>query len=136
MLLTFVGASSGTLAVQFLPSDWLQQVIPVLLIGFAFYFLLSPRIGDENAEQRLSLPLFGLIAGLGIGFYDGFFGPGTGTFFAAAFVLLLGFNLRSATAGTKLLNLTSNLLDIWPIFEAFQTRYVAGAMLVDAEKNG
>ena len=44
-----------------------------------------------------------------MGFYDGFFGPGTGTFFAAGFVLLLGYNLRRATAGTKVLNFTSNI---------------------------
>jgi uncharacterized membrane protein YfcA len=44
-----------------------------------------------------------------VGFYDGFFGPGTGTFFAMGYVALLGYNLRRATAHTKLLNFTSNL---------------------------
>jgi uncharacterized membrane protein YfcA len=53
--------------------------------------------------------MFGLLVGVGIGFYDGFFGPGTGSFFALAFVALLGYDLRRATAGTKLLNFASNL---------------------------
>ncbi len=44
-----------------------------------------------------------------IGFYDGFFGPGTGSFFAIAFVTLRGFELRRATASTKVLNFTSNV---------------------------
>ena len=44
-----------------------------------------------------------------MGFYDGFFGPGTGSFFAIAFVALAGFNLAKATAHSKLLNFTSNL---------------------------
>jgi hypothetical protein len=47
--------------------------------------------------------------GTAVGFYDGFFGPGTGTFFAIGYVALLGFNLRRATAHAKLLNFTSNL---------------------------
>jgi uncharacterized protein len=50
-----------------------------------------------------------MTVGLGVGFYDGFFGPGTGTFFAMGYVALLGYNLRRATAHTKLLNFTSNL---------------------------
>jgi len=112
VMMTFVGAAAGTLSVQYLASAWLEQIVPVLLIGFALYFLFSPRIGDEDAHQRLQLGAFGVLIGFGVGFYDGFFGPGTGTFFAAGFVLLLGYNLRRATAGTKLLNFTSNIASL------------------------
>ena len=112
IICTFAGSAAGTLAVQHLASDWLEQIVPLLLIGFALYFLFSPRIGDRDARQHLHENLFGLSIGLGVGFYDGFFGPGTGTFFAAAFVLLLGYNLRRATAGTKLLNFTSNIASL------------------------
>jgi uncharacterized membrane protein YfcA len=52
---------------------------------------------------------FDVIFGLGIGFYDGFFGPGTGTFWTMAFVLGLGFNLTRATGYTKVVNFASNL---------------------------
>lgn len=112
ILMTFIGSASGTLAVQRLGSELLEQVVPVLLIAFALYFLFSPRIGDQDAQHRISHGLFGLLAGFGLGFYDGFFGPGTGSFFAAAFVLLLGYNLRRATAGTKVLNFTSNIASL------------------------
>jgi uncharacterized membrane protein YfcA len=112
ILLTFVGSAVGTLAVQRLGSDLLQELVPLLLIGFALYFLFSPRIGDTDAQHRIGHTLFGFTAGFAIGFYDGFFGPGTGSFFAAAFVLLLGYNLRRATAGTKVLNATSNLASL------------------------
>jgi hypothetical protein len=47
-----------------------------------------------------------------VGYYDGFFGPGTGSFFAVGFVLLLGWNLSRATGGTKLLNFTSNIASL------------------------
>jgi hypothetical protein len=52
---------------------------------------------------------FDLVFGLGLGFYDGFFGPGTGTFWAMAYMLGLGFNLTRATAYTKVMNFASNL---------------------------
>jgi hypothetical protein len=55
---------------------------------------------------------FTLSAAPAIGFYDGFFGPGTGSFFAIALVALLGYNLTKATAHTKLLNLTSNIASL------------------------
>jgi uncharacterized protein len=112
ILMTFVGSAAGTLAVQELGSDLLRDVVPSLLIAFALYFLFSPRIGDQDAHHRISHGLFGLLIGFGVGFYDGFFGPGTGSFFAAAFVVLLGYNLRRATAATKILNFTSNIASL------------------------
>ncbi|HBG95806.1 MAG TPA: hypothetical protein DDY14_10925 [Chromatiaceae bacterium] len=106
---TFAGASAGAIAVHFLATDVLSRLVPLLLIGFALYFLFSPRVADIDARQRIGHRAFGLLIGTGVGFYDGFFGPGTGTFFAIGYVALLGYNLRSATAHAKLLNFTSNL---------------------------
>lgn len=112
VVMTFGGAAAGTVSVQYLPGQLLEPLIPVLLIGFALYFLFSPRVGDADARQRIGLPLFAVMIGFGIGFYDGFFGPGTGSFFALGFVLLLGWNLPRATGGTKLLNFTSNIASL------------------------
>ena len=136
---SFLGAAIGSLGVQQLHPGLLQHLIPLLLIGFALYFLISPRVGDADAHQRIGLPLFALSAGFGIGFYDGFFGPGTGTFFAMAFVALLGYNLRRATAHAKLLNFTSNLAAlvffliggklVWTIGLCMAAGQVAGAWL-------
>lgn len=112
ILLTFAGSATGTEAVRHLGSERLEAIVPILLIAFALYFLLSPRIGDRDAHHRIGHGLFALLIGFSVGFYDGFFGPGTGTFFAAAFVLLLGYNLRRATAGTKVLNFTSNIASL------------------------
>lgn len=106
---TFFGAALGALLVQQIDSAALQRLIPALLIGFALYFLFSPRVSDLDSHQRLGTPAFALTVGFGVGFYDGLFGPGTGTFFAMGYVALLGYNLRRATAHTKLLNFTSNL---------------------------
>jgi uncharacterized membrane protein YfcA len=139
VVLTFLGAAAGTLSVQYLSSALLEQLIPLLLIGFAGYFLFSPRVGDADAQQRIGLPAFGVLIGFGVGFYDGFFGPGTGSFFALGFVLLLGWNLRRATGGTKLLNFTSNIASLlffalgghvlWSLGLAMGLAQVAGAWL-------
>jgi uncharacterized membrane protein YfcA len=112
VLLTFIGSACGTVAVRHLGSELLERLVPTLLIAFALYFLFSPRIGDQDAQHRIGHAMFGLLIGFTVGFYDGFFGPGTGSFFAAAFVLLLGYNLRRATAGTKVLNFTSNIASL------------------------
>lgn len=139
ILLTFVGSAVGTQAVRLLGSERLESVVPVLLIAFAFYFLFSPRIGDADAQHRIGHTLFGFVIGFSVGFYDGFFGPGTGTFFAAAFVLLLGYNLRRATAGTKVLNFTSNVASliffamagevVWKVGLPMGVAQIAGAWL-------
>lgn len=109
IILTFCGSGCGTLLVQQLDPSFLSAIIPFLLIGFALYFIFSPRVGDEDCQRRLGPVAFALGLALPVGFYDGFFGPGTGSFFAVGFIALAGFNLAKATAHSKLLNATSNL---------------------------
>jgi uncharacterized membrane protein YfcA len=95
-----------------LSTDLLQTLVPVLLIGFALYFLLSPRVSDRDAAGRMGPLAFALLIAPLVGAYDGFFGPGTGSFFMLAYVALLGYNLRRATAHTKVLNFTSNVASL------------------------
>jgi uncharacterized membrane protein YfcA len=64
-----------------------------------------------------------------LGFYDGFFGPGTGTFWTMAFVLGLGFNLTRATAHTKAVNFSSNICSLLVFALAGQVNYVAGTAM-------
>jgi len=108
-VITFMGAALGSLLVQQLPRDVLAHAIPVLLVLVAVYFLLKPDLGAADAPPRLPRVWFDAGFGLVLGFYDGFFGPGTGTFWAVAFVLGLGFNLTRATGYTKVMNFASNL---------------------------
>ncbi|MFD2110344.1 TSUP family transporter [Thiorhodococcus fuscus] len=109
---TFVGAAAGALLVQLIDAAFLERLIPLLLIAFALYFLFSPRVSDLDSHQRISEPAFAVSVGLGVGFYDGFFGPGTGTFFTMSYIALLGYNMRRAIAHTKALNFTSNLASL------------------------
>lgn len=102
------GAVAGSVAVQSIDPGFLRTALPWMLMGIAAYFLFKPNLGELDRQQRLSPATFTLTAAPLIGFYDGFFGPGAGSFYAIALVDLLGFNLTRATANTKLLNLTSN----------------------------
>jgi uncharacterized membrane protein YfcA len=110
--LTFLGATLGTWLVQRIDNDFLAALIPALLIGFALYFAFSPRLSDADAHSRIRPGTFAVWIGTSVGFYDGFFGPGTGSLFAIAYIALLGFNLRKATAHTKVLNFTSNIASL------------------------
>ena len=109
---TFIGAAAGTGLIQLFDARFLAKLMPVLLIGIALYFLFAPNIGDNDKQQRIAPTLFGLLVGTSLGFYDGFFGPGTGTFFTLAYISLAGYGMAKATAHTKVLNFTSNLASL------------------------
>lgn len=111
LVFTVIGAALGSFVVTFVDTTWLMVLLPVLLAGIALYFLFGPKASDEDVHARLTPFAFGVVAG-GIGFYDGFFGPGTGSFFALALVTLLGMGLTRATAHTKALNFTSNIVSV------------------------
>jgi uncharacterized membrane protein YfcA len=106
--LTFIGAAIGAIAVQNIQPGVLLKLIPFAMLGIALYFGLSENIGSIELHQRISRRTFATTAGFGIGFYDGFLGPGAGSFYVLAYVSLLGMNIIRATAHTKVLNLTSN----------------------------
>lgn len=108
ILCTFVGSAVGTGLIQLIDASFLSKLMPLLLISVALYFLLAPSIGDEDKQQRLKPALFGFLVGSSLGVYDGFFGPGTGTFFTLAYITLAGYGMAKATAHTKVLNFTSN----------------------------
>ena len=109
VLMTFFGAVLGVWLVLQIESTVLKAIIPFLLIGMGAYFALSPQLGVTDQKQRMAHGPFSLLIAPWLGFYDGFFGPGTGMFMALSLVSLRGYNLTKATAHTKILNCTSNV---------------------------
>ncbi|MCP4936371.1 MAG: TSUP family transporter, partial [bacterium] len=112
VFLTFLGAAAGTFAVQLFSTDFLRLFMPIALVAMVLFFTLQPTLGEQDRHHRIGIWVFAAVFGFSLGFYDGFFGPGTGSFFTLTFVLLLGFNLVKATANTKLLNFTSNITSL------------------------
>jgi uncharacterized membrane protein YfcA len=87
----------------------LSAALPVVLIAIALFFAFKPNMNDVDRAERMSPFLFGLTLAPAVGFYDGLFGPGAGSFYMLGFVALAGFGVLKATAHTKLLNFASNL---------------------------
>jgi uncharacterized membrane protein YfcA len=136
---TFAGSFAGALLVEHVDVTRLAVAIPLLLIPIAGYFLFAPRLADSDAAARLPFARFVPVMGCLVGFYDGAFGPGTGSFLTLGFVLLFGLGLTRAAAHTKVLNLTSNLAAlalfipsaqvIWPIALVMALGQLAGGYL-------
>lgn len=120
--MAFIGGILGALTASFVPPDTLRAIMPFLLIAIALYFAFKPNLSDLDSHQRITPFVFGLTIVPLVGFYDGVFGPGAGSFYMLAFVGLAGFGMLKATAHTKLLNFGSN-------FGSFLVFTLSGAIL-------
>ncbi|HSY54808.1 MAG TPA: TSUP family transporter [Opitutaceae bacterium] len=123
---TLVGAVAGTLTVQRLDPTFLKHFIPIVLLAIAGYMIFRPKLGEQDIHPRMKPLMFYATAGFALGFYDGFIGPGVGSFWTMAFMLGLGFNLTRATGYTKVMNLASNVASLVFFMLAGQVFYGAG----------
>lgn len=112
VVFTLIGAALGTLLVQIIPADFLGKIIPFILLAVFFYTLLSPNLGHKERDAKIKKSVFYTVAGLTLGFYDGFFGPGTGSLWTIALISFLGYDMKGATATTKITNFTSNIVSL------------------------
>ena len=106
----FAGAFAGAWLVTVVPSDFLRKLLPVVLLAVLVYTLVKKDLGRVHAPRFSGLQeaLIASAVGLTIGFYDGFFGPGTGSFFVFLLVRWLGYDFLHASASAKLLNTATN----------------------------
>lgn len=110
-LAAFCFSFLGALTVTLLPGDWLRKLLPFILFAVAVYTFRKKDLGllhapsQTGARQRWSA----MAMGAAIGFYDGFFGPGTGSFLVFLFVRFFGFDFLRASAAAKVVNVSCNL---------------------------
>ncbi len=126
---TFIGAALGAYAVQQIDPAFLARAIPWLLLAIAIYTIATPKFGDADAHARMHRQAFYALFGLSLGFYDGFFGPGVGSFWAVLFVTVLGMNLRTATGYTKVMNFTSNVVSLGVFLIGGNVDFMAGSVM-------
>ena len=110
-LLAFGGSWAGAYVLTLVSPQYLRMALPALLLGLLGYTLWNKQLGQAHAPRfatRQQAIYMGLIGAV-IGFYDGFFGPGTGSFLVFLLVRVLGFDFLQASAHSKVLNLSSNL---------------------------
>jgi len=136
LLCAFIGASIGTILVQMIDAKLLEVVLPFLILAIGCYFLFSKKINEQDRQQVLTPTVFAFTAALGVGFYDGFFGPGTGSFFALAFVSLAGFGLAKATAHAKLLNFATNIASLIFFLIGGKVAVVLGLIMLVGQAGG
>lgn len=129
VIFTFIGASIGTYSILLMDASLLSKIIPVMLIIIFIYTFFTPKLGAEDRHAVLKPTLFYFIFGISIGFYDGFFGPGTGSFWTIAIVMFLGLNLKSATAQTKIMNFTSNIVSLGVFIVGGQVLWLVGILM-------
>jgi uncharacterized membrane protein YfcA len=107
-----VGSWAGTRTVLLIHPDFLNYILVVMIPVIALITLMNRNIGRQNLSGSFSFSRkygLGLIAGLVIGFYDGFFGPGTGTFLILFYTVFLHYDFVIANGNTKVVNLASNI---------------------------
>lgn len=109
LIFAALGSASGALFANYVSQNILRALIPFLLIGVALYFALSPSLSDKSAKARITAFAFAITVVPLLGFYDGIFGPGIGSFLMVGFVSLLGLPMVKAMGHTKVVNAASNL---------------------------
>lgn len=105
-----VGAWVGAAVVAWLPREAMRPLVLVLMLAVAIYTFVRKDFGHAATRQLVAADRWrGVAVGLVIGFYDGFFGPGTGSFLIFAFVRLFGMDFLRASASAKVINAATNV---------------------------
>lgn len=139
MLAAYVGSTIGARLVTLMPREWFTPIVLVALVGVGWYTVRRPQMGLNHEVRRSGWPLGLMMTAIGlvIGIYDGFLGPGTGSFFVIALVAILGYGFLQASAMAKLANLTTNVAAIvvlhdvinWKIGLAMATANLTGGFV-------
>jgi len=111
MALAFVGSALGAVVAFLIPRSAFDPIVLGALVVVGTYVVLKPDLGDRTALrfQGHRHTLMAMLTGLGVGFYDGALGPGTGSFFVFLLVGLLGYDFLEASAKARLANWATNL---------------------------
>lgn len=128
----FAGSVAGAAVASHIPRSAFNPIILVVLVCVGAYTLLKPSMGQlENLRHAGTRRHYGTAAaiGLGVGFYDGALGPGTGSFFVFALVSLLGYRFLEASAKAKLANFATNLASLVVFIPAGAVMWKVGLVL-------
>jgi len=140
-LVAALGSLAGAWALTLVSADGLRKALPIVLVAVLAYTLVRKDMGITHAPALRGRRQAAVAAAIGavIGFYDGFFGPGAGSFFVFALVRLLGFDFLNASASAKLMNTATNLAALallalkghvwWHVAAVMAVANVAGSLI-------
>lgn len=128
VLAAFIGSVFGAFLVQQISPRILAGLMPLLMVAIACWFIFSPSVGEVDRRSRLGMAGISLLVGI-VGLYDGFFGPGAGTFYTTIFLSLGGLGLLKATAQAKAANFASNVSGLGVMILGGHVVWVAGLVM-------
>ena len=135
MFASFIGSIVGGVIIQFIDTQFLSFVIPIVLVFIAIYFIVSPKpkstVGNSKPNKK-----FELFAVPVVGFYDGMFGPGAGSFFAMTGVMLKKLEIIQATILAKPLNFASNIAGFIVFFSFGHIAFLIGILMMMGQMIG
>ena len=135
MFASFIGSIVGGVIIQFVDTQFLSFVIPIVLVFIAIYFIVSPK-PKSIASNPKSNKKFELFAVPVVGFYDGMFGPGAGSFFAMTGVMLKKLEIIQATILAKPLNFASNIAGFIVFFSFGHIAFLIGLIMMMGQMIG
>jgi len=131
-LAAIAGSALGASLATRIPAQAFRPVILVLLIGVWLWTLLRPQMGSEQRlrwEGRRRHYAVAILAGAGIGAYDGLLGPGTGSFLLIVLVGVLGYSFLNASATAKVVNVGTNLAALAVFGTSGQVLWLVGLLM-------
>ncbi|AJC87376.1 TSUP family transporter [Campylobacter insulaenigrae] len=129
ILFTATGAIIGTYSVLLIDQELVKIIVLICLILIFIYTIFKPDLGHIHNKAKMNITSFQIIFGLLLGFYDGFLGPGTGSFWIFACVIFLGFNMKNASINTKILNFTSNVVALVVFLYSYEILWKVGILM-------
>jgi uncharacterized protein len=129
-LSSLIGSGLGALLLLEVDPQSLDLVVPLVLAAIALAFGLQPAAGETETPPRIGAGLYGIAVVPAIGFYDGLFGPGSGSFFSASAVFLRGQSLVKATATAKVLNFSANIASLVVFISGRKVLWSFGAVMI------
>ena len=135
MFASFIGSILGGVIIQFVDTQFLSFVIPIVLVFIAIYFIISPKPKStvSNSKPNKKFELFAVPV---VGFYDGMFGPGAGSFFAMTGVMLKKLEIIQATILAKPLNFASNIAGFIVFFSFGHIAFLIGILMMMGQMIG
>jgi uncharacterized protein len=110
MILAFPSAFLGSTLLTYVSNDFMKPLLLVVLSLLVIYTYAQKNFGQHNVKTHSARTqiLYAILISFVVGFYDGFIGPGTGSFLVVAFIALMGFDFLHASANAKMVNLATN----------------------------
>jgi cupin 2 domain-containing protein len=136
LIMGLIGAVCGAITVNHISNQFMQFIVPILFLAVFIFNLLNKSLGVTVGIARMRPTIFFALFGFILGFYDAFFGPGTGNFWIMCIVYFLGYTFLQASGYAKVLNLKSNLFSLVVFLYYGKVKFVLGLIMAVGQMLG